>query len=132
MIMSLEQSQNRQLLRKFLEVSMPGVREAVEAAAEAVKANNFPVLMGIVTPEALGKLMTMAPQAGQINLAQMPAITAYEITELPPMAESPAFATVFRTAIGTLTIETAWKELAGVWKIADVGAVKVELAQAES
>ena len=106
----------------------PALCDVVERTANAVMAGNFMALMADITPEALGKLMQMAPNAGQMNLAALPQITGYNLEELPEVDGQPAWRVTFHAAMGTVTLGTRWKVVLGAWKVADFDEVTFALA----
>ncbi len=106
----------------------PPLREVVERTAQAVMSGNFMALMADITPEALGKLMQMAPSAGQMNLAALPQITGYQVDELAAAGEVQRYRVTFQSALGTVTLASHWKQVLGQWKIADFDEVQFDLA----
>jgi hypothetical protein len=103
-----------------------GLREAVERNAEAVMAGNFSQLMADITPEALAQMMQMAPQGGQVSLAQMPNITGYAIEPIGPDGDGFVYNVTFTSSIGRATAAATWKQLMGQWKITGISVVSLE------
>jgi hypothetical protein len=111
--------------------SGPGdLREAVERNAQAVMSGNFAQLMADITPEALAEMMKLAAGAGEMSLAQLPAIEGYDISEVGPEGDTSVFEVTFRSAAGTATLAAAWREVLGQWKITAVRLVSLDPAVA--
>ncbi len=103
-------------------------REAVERNAEAVMTGNLTRIMADITPEALAQMMQMGAQAGGLSPAQMPNIEGYEIAEMGTDGDAEVFHVTFRSAIGTATLGTSWKQIMGQWKLTAVELVLAEMA----
>lgn len=104
-------------------------REAAERNAQALMAGNMMQLMMDITPEAMAGLMQMGAAAGAaagvnptaFSLTSMPTLTGYELGEptvVPGGGE--LIPATFHSALGSITIVSTWKEIAGAWKIAAV------------
>jgi hypothetical protein len=102
------------------------LREAVERNAEAVRTGNFVQLMADITPEALAKLMQMAPQGGGPSIASLPAITGYELEFLEPEGDTQRYRARFTSAAGSASFTTSWQQVLGQWKIVDFADVVLE------
>ncbi len=110
----------------------PGsAREAAERNAEAVTTGNLSQVMADITPEALAQMMQLGAQAGGLSPAAMPSIEGYEIADAGQDADGQVFNVTFRSAAGTATIATTWKQIMGQWKIAAVELLSVEQAASE-
>lgn len=107
--------------------STPGdLQQVVERNAQAVMTGNFLQLMADITPEALAKLMAMAPpQAGQMSITSLPPIERYELEQLPDADEAQQFRATFYAENATASIVTAWKQVLGQWKVVDFREVLV-------
>lgn len=105
----------------------PGdLRAAVERNAQAVMTGNFNQIMADITPEALAQIMQMAPQGGGMSLAQMPAISGYEIEDIGPAGDGYVYNVTFISEQGRATLSSTWKEVLGQWKITGGALVSVE------
>ncbi|MFN0147702.1 MAG: hypothetical protein ACKVT1_14435 [Dehalococcoidia bacterium] len=105
-----------------------GLREVVERNAQAVMTGNFAQIMADITPEALAQMMQQMPQAGQMSLTSMPAISGYEIEAVGPSAEAYVYNVIFASAMGTATLVSEWKQLLGQWKISAVKLLSIDPA----
>lgn len=99
-------------------------REAAERNAQALMAGNMMQLMMDITPEAMAGLMQMGTAAGvnpgAFSLASMPGITGFELGESTELEGAELIPTTFHSALGSITVVSTWKEIAGAWKIAAV------------
>jgi hypothetical protein len=102
------------------------LREAVERNAQAVMTGNFVQLMADITPEALAKLMQMAPPGGAPSIASLPAITGYEVEFLGPEADAQRYRARFTSANAAASFTTSWKQILGQWKVVDFADVVIE------
>ena len=102
------------------------LRAAVERTAEAVKTGNFAQLMSDITPEAIAQLMQLAPAGGGLSLMSMPAISGYELQELPPEGDARVWQLAFLSPAGRATLAASWKQVLGQWKITGVRLVSIE------
>lgn len=103
------------------------LRTVVERNAQAVMTGNFMQLMADITPEALAKLMQMAPPgSGQLSITSMPPIQRYELEQLPDDGDVQQFRATFYAESATASIVTGWRQVVGQWKVVDFGAVAVE------
>lgn len=102
------------------------LRAAVERNAEALMTGNFNQIMADITPEALAQIMQAAPQAGGMSLAQMPAISGYEIEDMGATEDGHVFNVTFVSTQGRATLSSTWKQILGQWKIAGGALVSVE------
>ena len=105
-------------------------REAAERNAQAVMSGNLAQLMADISPEALNQMMQMASQAqadgslGGLNLASMPNVTGYELTEAGKDGEDEVFHVTFHSTAGSATLMTKWRQMMGQWKIVGIGRVQ--------
>jgi hypothetical protein len=83
--------------------------------------------MADITPEALAKLMQMAPPGGGPSLASLPAITAYSVEHLEPEADAQRYRATFTSAQATASFITSWKQVAGQWKVVDFSDVQIDM-----
>ncbi len=95
---------------------MASIDEAVSSYINAIKVMDIGSLMATLTPEALGKAMSMgsAPPAGITD------ITAEQQSE--ENGEYVYHLSV-EAASGAGTMMTRWKEIDGAWKVTDVAQV---------
>ncbi len=105
---------------------IPELREVVERNAQAVMTGNLIQLMADITPEALARLMQMAPPGGGPSLATMPAITGYEIELLEPDDDLQRYGARFTSATATASFVTVWKLVLGQWRIVDFTDVLID------
>lgn len=101
------------------------LREVVERNAEAVMAGNFAQLMADITPDALAKLMQMAPQGTQPALTSLPAITGYDVQWIGAVGDGHQYRATFVSAAGTADIVATWKLVLGQWRIVEFNEVTV-------
>jgi hypothetical protein len=109
----------------------PGAaREAAERNARAVMTGNLAQLMADISPEALNQMMQMASQAqadgslGGLNLAALPSVEGYELTEVGRDGDDEVFHVTFHSTAGSATLMTKWRQLMGQWKIVGIGRVQ--------
>ncbi len=109
----------------------PGsAREAAERTAAAVMTGNLAQVMADLTPEAMTQMMQLGQQAGGLAPTSMPSIEGYEIVDAPSASEDASvFNVTFRSAVGTATLATTWKQVMGQWKVIGVGLVETAPAE---
>jgi hypothetical protein len=93
------------------------IEEAIAGYINAVKIMDLGTLMSTLTPEALGKAMSMgggAPPAGITDITA--AKQGDENGEL-------IYHLTVEAASGGGTMMTRWKEIDGAWKVTDLGQV---------
>jgi hypothetical protein len=106
---------------------LPELRAIVERNAEAVMAGNFMQIMADITPEALAKLMAMAPPGGGPSIATLPALTGYTLELLEPADEAQLYRATFTSEQATATFVTTWRQVVGQWKVVDFSDVSIEM-----
>lgn len=104
-------------------------REAVERTAQAVMTGNLAQLLADLTPEAMAQMLQLGQEAGGLAPASMPGIEGYEIVEGEPAPDGEVFDVTFRSAVGTATLATTWKQVLGQWKIVGVKLVSAQAAE---
>lgn len=97
---------------------MATIDEAVQGYVNAVKVMDIGTLMGTLTPEALGKAMSMGGGAPPSGIKDITAEKQSEeggeyVYHLKVEADS-----------GAGTMMTRWKEIDGAWKVTDIGLVE--------
>jgi hypothetical protein len=93
------------------------VEEAIANYINAVKVMDIGALMATLTPEALGKAMSMgggAPPAG---------ITDISVEKQGEENGELIYHMTVEAASGSGTMMTRWKEIDGAWKVTDLGQV---------
>ena len=96
---------------------MATVDEAIAGYINAVKVMDIGTLMATLTPEALGKAMSMgggAPPAG---------ITDIKAEKQGEENGELIYHLTVEAASGGGTMMTRWKEIDGAWKVTDLGQV---------
>jgi hypothetical protein len=93
---------------------MATLDEAIDGYINAIKVMDLATLMACLTPEAMGKAMSMAGGAPPVGITEIRAEKQGEdggdqVVHLVVDAES-----------GGGTMITRWKELDGAWKITDL------------
>lgn len=96
---------------------MATLDEAVDGYINAIKVMDLGTLMATLTPEAMGKAMSMAGAATPVGITDVSAEKQGEeggeqVVHLVVEAES-----------GGGTMMTRWKEVDGAWKITDLAQV---------
>jgi len=97
---------------------MATVDETLDKYISAIKTMDIGTLMATLTPEALGKAMSMgggAPPSGITN------IVAEKQGE---ENGEPIYHLKVEAATGAGTMMTRWKEIDGAWKVTDIGLVE--------
>jgi hypothetical protein len=97
---------------------MPSIDEAVESYVNAVKVMDIGTLMATLTPEAMGKAMSMgggAPPSGIKSIAaeKQSEENGEYVYHLKVEADA-----------GAGTMMTRWKEIDGAWKVTDLALVE--------
>ncbi len=94
---------------------MASIDQAVADYVNAIKIMDIGTLMETLTPEALGKAMSMgggAPPSG---------ITDIRAEQQTEENGEYVYHLVVDAATGSGTMMTRWKEIDGAWKVTDVG-----------
>jgi hypothetical protein len=93
---------------------MAGIDEAVADYVNAIKIMDINTLMTTLTPEALGKVMSMggAPPSG---------ITDIRAEKQSEENGEYVYHVAVDAATGSGTMMTRWKEIDGKWMVTDVG-----------
>ena len=97
---------------------MADLKDAAEQFTKDLIAQNIAGLMVAFTPEGMGKAMAM-----QAQMAGQPPATpsGFEVQVGATEGEDHAVDIVMKTADGDRTIATKWREIAGAWKVNDIG-----------
>jgi hypothetical protein len=92
---------------------MASIDEAVAAYVSAIKVMDFGTLMQMLTPEALGKAMSMggAPPSG---------ITDIRAEKQGEENGEYVYNLLVDAASGNGAMMTRWKEIDGAWKVTDL------------
>jgi len=96
---------------------MATIDEAVSKYVDAIKVMDLGALMASLTPEALGKAMSMgggAPPSG---------ITDIKAEKQSEENGEYVYHLSVEAASGAGTMMTRWKEIDGVWKVTDMAQV---------
>lgn len=93
------------------------VEEAVKANCQAVLAGDMMRVMGDLTPEALGKLMSNMSAGGGAGMGPPP--TGFEILSHDQQGEDHVFKVKF-SGEQEATATATWRDVGGQWKIADL------------
>ena len=94
---------------------MATIDEAVQNYINAIKTMDIGTLMASLTPEALGKAMSMgggAPPSG---------ITDIKAEKQSEENGEYVYNLSVEAATGAGTMMTRWKEIDGAWKVTDIG-----------
>jgi hypothetical protein len=97
---------------------MASIDEAVNKYVDAIKVMDIGTLMASLTPEAMGKAMSMgggAPPTG---------ITDIKAEKKSEEGGEYVYHLSVEAASGAGTMMTRWKEIDGVWKVTDLGQVE--------
>ena len=102
---------------------MAELKDSAEQFAKDLMGMNVAGLMMAFTPEGMTKAMAMQAQMA----AQPPRkpATAYEINIGEPDGDDTPVDVVMKSEDGEATIATRWRDVAGAWKVNDIG-VKAE------
>jgi hypothetical protein len=92
------------------------VEEAVKQNCQAVLAGDLMKIMGDLTPEALGALMSGGGGGG---MGAMPTLTAFNIEQHDQDGEDHVFTVKF-SGDQVFTAVATWRDVGGAWKIADL------------
>ncbi len=97
---------------------MSDLQSAADQFAKDLIAQNIAGLMVAFTPEGMGKAMAMQAQA-----AGQPQATpsGFEVNVLAQNGEDHIVDLVMKTSEGDRTISTTWRDVAGAWKVHDIG-----------
>ena len=96
---------------------MPTIDEAVDSYVNAIKVMDLGTLMAALTPEAMGKAMSMgggAPPTG---------ITDIKAEKQSEENGEYVYNLTLQAASGGGTMMTRWKEIDGTWKVTDLAQV---------
>ncbi len=97
---------------------MADLQSSAEQFAKDLIAQNIAGLMVAFTPEGMGKAMAMQAQtAGQ----PQPTASEFEVNVLGQEGDDHLVDLVMKTADGDRTIGTKWRDVAGSWKVNDIG-----------
>ncbi len=99
---------------------MADLSEVADQFAKDLIAQNIAGLMMAFTPTGMGKAMTMQAQMQASGQAQAPS-TGYEIKLNGQEGEDHLVDIVMKRADGEGVISTRWKDVAGAWKVDDIG-----------
>jgi hypothetical protein len=99
---------------------MADLNEAAQQFANDLIAQNIAGLMMVFTPEGMGKAMAMQAQM-QTSGQPQPAATGFEIRVGTQEGEDHNVDIVMKTADGEGIIATKWRDVAGAWKVNDIG-----------
>ena len=92
---------------------MASIDEAVTAYVNAIKVMDFGTLMQTLTPEALGKAMSMGG-------AQPSGITDIRAEQQSEENGEYVYHLLVDAASGSGAMMTRWKEIDGAWKVTDL------------
>ncbi len=96
---------------------MASIDDALNAYIAAIKIMDLGTLMATLTPEALGKAMSMGGGAPPSGISDISAsLQAEENGEY-------VYHLAVEAASGSGTMMTRWKEIDGAWKVTDIGQV---------
>ncbi|MBI5283664.1 MAG: hypothetical protein HY874_01080 [Chloroflexi bacterium] len=96
---------------------MASIDDALNAYIAAIKIMDLGTLMSTLTPEALGKAMSMGGGAPPSGISDIRAsLQAEENGEY-------VYHLAVEAASGSGTMMTRWKEIDGAWKVTDIGQV---------
>jgi hypothetical protein len=99
--------------------TMAELSEAAEQFAKDLMAMNIAGLMMAFTPNGMGKAMAMQ---AQIQASGPPAPpTGYEVQPQGQDGEDQLIDIVMKNANGEGVVATRWKDIAGAWKVDDIG-----------
>lgn len=98
---------------------MAELKDSAEQFAKDLMGMNIAGLMMVFTPEGMTKAMAMQAQMA----AQPPRkpATGYEIMIGEPDGEDTPVDVVMKSEDGGATIATRWRDVAGAWKVNDIG-----------
>lgn len=98
---------------------MAELQEAADQFAKDLIGQNIAGLMMAFTPNGMGKAMAMQTQM-QATGPQQPS-TGYEVQLKGEDGEDHLVDIVMKNAEGEGVIATRWKDVAGAWKVDDIG-----------
>ena len=93
------------------------IEEAVKANCQAVLAGDMMRVMGDLTPEALGKLMSNMGASGGAGMGPPP--SGFEILGHEQSGDDHVFTVKFSGEQAATAVAT-WRDVGGLWKIADL------------
>jgi hypothetical protein len=97
---------------------MADLQSAADQFARDLVSQNIAGLMVAFTPEGMGKAMAMQAQtAGQ----PQPTPSGFEVKVVGQDGDDHMVDLVMNTADGDRTISTTWRDIAGSWKVHDIG-----------
>ncbi|MEX2080023.1 MAG: hypothetical protein WEC33_00260 [Dehalococcoidia bacterium] len=97
---------------------MAELKDSAEQFAKDLIAQNIAGLMMVFTPNGMSKAMAM--QAQMASQPQVPAI-GFEVKVGAQEGEDHLVDIVMKNADGEGVIQTKWKDVAGAWKVDDIG-----------
>ena len=99
---------------------MADLKETADQFAKDLIAQNIAGLMMAFTPAGMGKAMAMQSQA-QASGQSPPACTGFELKELGQEGDDHLVDIVMKNPTAKAIISTKWKDVAGAWKVDDIG-----------
>jgi hypothetical protein len=99
---------------------MPDLRESAEQFAKDMAAMNIAGLMMAFTPNGMMKAMAMQTQMQTAGAAPQ-AATGFEVNVGGQEGELHLVDILLKNADGEATIFTKWQDVAGAWKVEDIG-----------
>ena len=97
---------------------MADLKETADQFAKDLIAQNIAGLMMAFTPAGMGKAMAMQSQA---QASGQPPATGFELKELGQEGDDHLVDIVMKNPGGEAIISTKWKDVAGAWKVDDIG-----------
>jgi hypothetical protein len=99
---------------------MAELNETAEQFAKDLIAQNIAGLMTAFTPSGMGKAMALQGQMAAAG--QQAPTTGYELNDLGAEGDTHTIDIVMKTADGDGgVLFTKWKDVAGAWKVDDIG-----------
>lgn len=99
---------------------MAELKDSAEQFAKDLIAQNIAGLMMVFTPEGMGKAMAMQAQMQASGQAQQPA-TGFEVRVAGQDGDDHLVDIVMQNPGGEGVIATKWRDIAGAWKVNDIG-----------
>lgn len=98
---------------------MADLNETATQFANDLIAQNIAGLMMVFTPNGMGKAMAMQGdmQAG----GAQPTATGFELRPAGEAGDDRLIDLVLKNATGEVVISVTWREIAGEWKVEDIG-----------
>jgi len=94
------------------------LKDIADQFAKDLIAQNIAGLMMAFTPAGMGKAMAMQSQA---QASGQPPATGFELKELGQEGDDHLIDIVMKNPDGEAVISTKWKDVAGAWKVDDIG-----------